>query len=264
MKTVFLYLFLFFTACGVDKKRGGEIIARVGKETLTKESLLFLAGDKVADAGVFSRFVKNWVEKKLLYNAALSTGLGKDLLLLKERDLFYESLLISSFIKIQTQKRTTTTKKEVSDYYLKNKESFKRTEEEVVVKHFVFKTNKEAKNFKKELKKKKPKIDIEELLKKQQVETKTIRKNEAGSNLVGFVFAGESGEVLGPKKNGGFFHIFQILQKHQKGSYVGLERVYDEIYQRIYKEKEILVMDSVLDSLYLESDVFVSQEILNQ
>ena len=82
---------------------------------------------------------------------------------------------------------------------------------------------------------------MEKLLSKQQVQTKTIRKNDAGSNLVGFVFTGGVGDVLGPKKHNKRFHLFQILQKHKEGSFLGLEKVYDEIYQRIYKEKEVLV-----------------------
>ena len=78
-----------------------------------------------------------------------------------------------------------------------------------------------------------------------------------------FVFEGVVGDVLGPKEHGGNFHVFQILQKHKKDSYYGLEKVYDEIYQRLYKEKETLVLRSVLDSLYLNTDVFVSQAVLN-
>ena len=264
MKIVYLCSLLFFFGCGGNKKTEKNIVARVGNETLTKENLLFLVGKQANNKEVFSREVNNWVEKKLLYRAAVFAGLNKDRSLTKERDLFYENLLVSSFVKIKTKEKTKTTKKEVSDYYLKNKESFKRTEEEVVVKHFVFKTNKEAKNFKKELKKKKPKIDIEELLKKQQVETKTIRKNEGGSNLVGFVFTGSVGDVLGPREHNKKFHVFQILQKHKKGTLIGLEMVYDEIYQRLFKEKEVLVIDAILDSLFLRSDVFVKQGTLGQ
>ena len=99
---------------------------------------------------------------------------------------------------------------------------------------------------------------MEALLNKQRVETKTIRKNEGGSSLVGFVFKGSVGDVLGPKEHNKNFHIFQILQKYKKGSLVGLEKVYDEIYQRMFKEKEVLVIDAILDSLYLKSDVFVN------
>ena len=46
----------------------------------------------------------------------------------------------------------------------------------MLVKHFVFPTVKEAKKTKKELNKKKPKVDIESLLNKQTVETKILRK----------------------------------------------------------------------------------------
>ena len=263
MKILSFYVFLFFVACGsVDQKTNSDIIARVGDETLTKKDLLLLTGNQVGGKDVFSRAINNWVEKKLLYRAALSIGLNKDLMLAKERDLFYENLLISSFVDIQTKANIKITKKEVSDYYLSNKNSFVRMDEEVLVKHFTFKTNKAAKRTVKELKKKKPKTDMEEFLKDQIVDTKTITKREAGSNHVGFVFDGEVGDVLGPKKIGGFFHVFQILQNHKEGSYIGLEKVYEEIYQRIHKEKEALVLGSVLDSLYLSSDVFVSREEL--
>ena len=105
---------------------------------------------------------------------------------------------------------------------------------------------------------------MQSLLNKQSVETKTIRKNEGGSNLVGFVFTGSVGDVLGPKEHNKNFHVFQILQKHKKGTLIGLEKVYDEIYQRLFKEKEILAIEAVLDSLYLKSDVFVKQGVLGQ
>ena len=264
MKSLFFYVLLFFAACGVNKKPEGEIVARVGDEVLTKEMLLFLVGNQPGNADVFLRTINKWVENKLLYRAAVSLGLEKDVTLTKERDLFYENLLVSSFINIQTKEKTRTTKKEVSDYYLKNKNSFVRTDDEIVVKHFSFPSLKEAKKTKKELNKRKPKTDMQSLLNKQSVETKTIRKNEGGSNLVGFVFTGSVGDVLGPREHNKKFHVFQILQKHKKGTLIGLEMVYDEIYQRLFKEKEVLVIDAILDSLFLRSDVFVKQGTLGQ
>ena len=215
---MFLYILLFFTACGVDNKPGGEVVARVGKETLTKEDLLFLIGGEVGDINTFSRAISRWVENKLLYRAALSIGLDRDRALTKERDLFYESIMISSFINIQTKEKVRTTKEDVSDYYLKNKASFKRVDDEAVIKHFTFSTNKEAKRTKKELKKKKPLVDMHEFLSKQQVETKTIRKKDAGSNLMSFVFDGKVGDVLGPKEHNNKFHVFQILQIYSRRS----------------------------------------------
>ena len=110
MKSLFFYVLLFFMACGFNKKPEGEIIARVGNEVLTKEGLLFLVGNQAANAGVFLRTINKWVENKLLYRAAVSLGLEKDITLTKERDLFYENLLISSFVNIQTKEKTRTTK----------------------------------------------------------------------------------------------------------------------------------------------------------
>ncbi len=259
MKFVFIFVLLFFIACGAGEEEDVEIVARVGNEKLSRKNLQKLVDNHFGGADVFSRELNNWVEKKLLYRAALSVGLDKDLDLINQKKLFYENLLISSFIKIQTKKKTKTTKKEVSDYYLNNKNSFKRTDDEVVVKHFTFSNVEDAKKIKKELKKKKPTVDMQALLNRQKVETKTIKNSEAGTNHVGFLFSGNIGDVLGPKKHNEQFHVFQIIQKHKKGSFSGLEKVYDEIYQRINKEKEVLVLEGVLDSLYLNSDVFISR-----
>ena len=55
MKLVILIIYLFFVSCGVDNKTEGEIVARVGHETLTKENLLFLAGNRSGDLDFFSR-----------------------------------------------------------------------------------------------------------------------------------------------------------------------------------------------------------------
>ena len=46
MKSLFLYVFLFFVACSDYKKPVGEVVARVEDEVLTKEMLLFLAGNQ--------------------------------------------------------------------------------------------------------------------------------------------------------------------------------------------------------------------------
>ena len=261
MVLLFLFVFVFVFSCSKGDIENVQVVARVGTKTLTKQDLFFLIGGKTSKPETASREIKNWVENKLLYNAAISVGLDQDVSLVRRRDSFYESLLISSFINLQIKEKVKITKKDVADYYLKNKESFKRTDEEIIVKHYVLSMKKTAEKIKKELKKKKPKGDLAVLLKQQKIETKTIKKNDAGTNLVGFLFSGKVGDVVGPKKLDKNFHLFEILQKHASGSYFGLELVYDEIYQRLYKQKEILLLNSVVDSLYFTSDVFVSQEI---
>ncbi len=262
MFLLFLFLFLFSFSCSTSEKESSEVVARVGSETLTKQSLFFLVGEKANEKETLTREIKGWVESRLLYAAALSAGLDRDVSLVRQRDNFYRSLLISSFVDLQTKENIKITKKEVADYYLKNKESFKRTDEEIIVKHYTLSTKKIADKIKKELKRKKAKEDLAVLLGQQKTETKTIKKNNAGTNLVGFLFSGKVGEIVGPKKYDKGFHLFEIIQKYAVGSYFGLELVYDEIYQRLYKQKEILLLNSIVDSLYFNSDVFVSQGFL--
>ena len=259
MKLLFFVLSVFFVSCEPKSTAGGEVLARVEGETLTKKGLSFLVGEKGGHRDLFSRTMNKWVENKLLYNAALSLGLNKDRELIEKRDLFYQSLLISSFVDLQLKEKIKITKKEVSEYYLKNKESFKRVDDEVLVKHFVFDSEKDAKKLKKELRKKKVSSGFQALLGRSWTETKTIARGGAGSNFVGFVFSEKIGTVVGPKKHNKKHHLFQILQRYEMGSHAGLELVYDEIYQRVYKEKEISVLNTILDSLYLSSDVFVTQ-----
>ena len=86
-------------------------------------------------------------------------------------------------------------------------------------------------------------------------------RQTAESSRVGFIFSGSAGEIVGPKKTGAGFHLFEIMQKHKKGSERGLELVYDEIYERLYKQKSEAIVVSTIDSLYLSSDVFISAEV---
>ena len=42
---------------------------------------------------------------------------------------------------------------------------------------------------------------------------------------------------------------------------MGLEVVYEEIHQRIFKTKKFQFLDSILDSLFLNNDIYISPEV---
>ena len=102
---------------------------------------------------------------------------------------------------------------------------------------------------------------LEEYVKKYKPETKTIKKGLINENLIGFVFDGSVGDVLGPKKIESSYHVFDILKKNNKDTIKGLEVVYDEIYQRLFKIKEIQLLNNFLDSLYTSADIYISPEV---
>ena len=102
---------------------------------------------------------------------------------------------------------------------------------------------------------------LEEYVKKYKPETKTIKKGLINAGLIGFVFNGSTGDVLGPKKIKSSYHVFDILRKNDKGSFKGLEIVYDEIHQRLFKIKEMQLLNNFLDSLYTSADIYISPEV---
>ena len=259
---VFLCLFIFICfSCSSGGDSGGGVVARVNKKTLTKKQLSALAGSTMSDAQVLLSTTNRWVEKTLLYNAAVSSGLKKDSDIISKRDRFYEDLLISSFLDMQTKNKINITKKETVDYYTKNKKSFTRPDDEVLIKHFVLPNKKESIRLKKLLMRGGGGEEYEKYVEKYNPQTRSLYKRVAEGSAVGFVFSGSAGGVVGPKEASGFFHLFEILQKHKKGSEKGLDLVYDEIFERLHKQKRENLVVSIIDSLYLSSSVYISPEV---
>ena len=248
-------------SCSSVDKTEEAVVARVNGFVLTKQELGRLTGRQTNETKTIVLATRRWVEKTLLYAAAMNAGLDKDKNLINQKNLFYKDLLTSAYLDIHKKDKIKVTREEVSLYYSKNKKSFFRKSDEVVVKHFVLPTKKEAQKIKKLLNRKKPTEELEIKIKEHKPKTKTLTKNSVKDNLVGFVFSGRVGDILGPKKHGGFFHVIELLRSYKAGSPLGLELVYDEVYSRLYKEKEVAVVSTILDSLYLSQDVFISPEI---
>jgi len=236
-------------------------VARVNEKKLTKEQLASLVVPTENDSRALLSATNRWVEKTLLYNAAVKSGLKKDTEIIRRRDLFYEDLLVSSFLDIQTKNKIKITKKDVSNYYAKNKKSFTRPDEEIIIKHFVLPNNKESLSLKNILKRGNRGAEFEKYVEKYKPQTRALYGRTAESSAVGFLFSGSAGEVFGPKKTDGVFHLFEILKKHKRGSVRGLELVYDEIYERLLKQNREALVVSTIDSLYRSSDVFISQVV---
>ena len=260
MVFLFLFLFLFFS-CTESTEEVVDVYARVGESVLTKKDVLEIKKEGLIKQHSIRHLVESWVEKTLFYNEAININLDKDKALLNKRDLFYKNLLISSFLEIKTKKEIKISRKEVSNYYNNNKKSFIRKQDEVLLKHFILPTKKEAYKLKSLLRSNKKGDQLEEYVKNYKPETKTIKRGFVNDGLIGFVFDGSTGDVLGPQKIESSYHVFDILRKNSKGSFKGLEIVYDEIYQRLFKIKEMQLLNNFLDSLYTSADIYISPEV---
>ena len=262
MFLIYITLFLFFSCSNqTDQREDKDIVARVNNAFLTKEKLSHLTGENFSNSKTLLHATNRWVEKTLLYNHAIKNNLQMDKNLIAQKEDFYKNLLVSSYLNILKKNKIIVNKKEVSDYYNKHKKGFARLSDEILIRHFILKSKKEAEKIKKIIKKNKKGKEIEKIIKDHQPQRKLLDKSLVSENLVGFVFNANINDIVGPKKHNGKFHLFQLLKRHKKGSVRGLEFVYDEIYQRLFKQKEALVFASVLDSLYTTADVYISPEV---
>ena len=260
MKYLPFFVFLLFCCSSKKEKEEDLVVVRVGKEVLTNKKLQKLR------EGVYKNTNKNliaqkWIEKQLLYNAAKNSGFLYDKKLIKKRDDYYKNLIISSFLESENNKNIKISKKEINNYYLKHKKSFKRKDKEVLINHYTVLDKKEAYRVKKTLKKKKKGKEKEEMVKKHKPTRKKLNQKLMENSFFSFVFNNKNSVVFGPKKENGTYHVVEILKVYEKNTVLGLEFVYDEIYNRLYKKEELINKRFVLDSLYKKADVYLEPNI---
>ena len=248
----FLIFFLF--SCETKKKDDSEVLARVSGKTLTIKKAQKLNQKKPLDKETIPKIVSDWVTNTVLLKKGIEMDLHKDSLLLKKRDVFFNNLVISSFLNQNHQTKIYISNKEVLDYYNQNKESFSRETDEVFLEHYF--TEKSV--FSKKLNSffildKKPKINISDFL----LESKTVKKGRSLDQFNSVIFNNES-EIIGPIRSKKGYHFFKILSRYKKGSSKGLEMVYDEIFQRLYKKKEKNRSLLLLDSIKNTEEIYVN------
>lgn len=248
------FLFLFFISCETKKKDRSDVLARVSKESLTLKKAQKLNLGKPLDKESIPRLVSDWINRTVLLKKGKELGLDKDSVLLEKRDVFFNNLIISSFLNKNHFSETNVSNEEILSYYDENKESFFRTTEEVFLEHYF--TEKPV--FSKKLKaffilNKKTDINISDFL----LESKTVKKGRTSDQFSSYIF-GNDKKVIGPITSKKGYHFFKILNRYEKGSTKGLEIVYDEIFQRLYKTKKKKVSLFVLDSIKNTEEIYIN------
>ena len=80
------------------------------------------------------------------------------------------------------------------------------------------------------------------------LKTETVQRGTFAKNIDNMLFVKER-RVVGPIVLGKDISVLKVLGINKQGSIKGLNDVYDEIYQRVFKIKSLRVQESLLDSL---------------
>ena len=254
LRNLVFFIFLFVFCCETKKPDRSDVLARVDGETLTLNKAQHLNGDMVLQKENISKLVSGWITNTVLLNRAKALGLEKDSVLIKKRDVFFNELVVSSFIKGGFNPNITISKKEVLNYYKNNKSSFFRENEEVFLEHYFteeIRLSKKINSFF-TLNKKKD-INISDFL----IEVKAVKKGRSSGFFEPYLFNTNKKEV-GPIRSKKGYHFFKILNRYKKGSLKGLEQVYDEIHQKLYKQKEMQLSFVFLDSIKNSLEIYIN------
>ncbi len=248
------FLALILISCETKKKDQSDVLARVSGESLTLKKAEKLNMGKPLDKESIPRFVSNWINNTVLLKKGKELSLDKDSILLHKRNVFFNNLIISSFLNKNQFSKINISNKEVLDYYNNNKESFFREYEEVFLEHYFTREpvfSKKLKSF--FILNKKTDINISDFL----LESKTVKKGKIPVQFSSYIFDNKK-EVVGPIASKKGYHFFKILNRYEKGSVKGLEIVYDEIFQRLYKKKKKKLSLFLLDSIKNTEEIYIN------
>ena len=259
MVFLFLFLFLFFS-CAKNTEETVDVYARVGPIELTQEGLVFF-NNKTPDSRTLNSSIKNWINETVLFSEAMKSGFENDVVLQRKRDSYYRELIIASFVESVIASKVSVSNDDVRLYYKRNKGEFVRALDEVRIEQYIVKSKKVANRLTASFNSKRnidlSKFDIE------LVKTETVQRGTFAKNIDDMLFVKRRG-VIGPVVLGKDISVLKVLNINKQGSTKGLNDVYDEIYQRVFKIKSIKVQESLLDSLKKTVNISINPKYQEQ
>ncbi len=248
----------FLASCSVREKDSSVVLARVNDQVLTVKKLEKLLPPESRVDEQLKNFIHGWVNNALYYDAALRDGLHKDGHLSGERDRYYKKIVIGSYLQTKTSTGVAISNSDIRKYYNENLSGFIRQNDEAYVYHFFTNKHSDARSIRSRLLKKQTVDTTDELFDTYRVEQKTVMRGFLLKELDIAIFKNSKGAVVGPIRTAGGYHVIKIINKYTKGSKAGLEDVYDKIYQRLLKQRQVVLAANLLDSLKKQSNLFIN------
>ena len=257
---MYCHIFFFFciivlASCSAREDRSSVVLARVGDAVLTTKDLPGLSSEDVLSKDAVSAFIEEWVNDAVLYRSAKKRGLLTDEQLKRSRDVYYKKIVVSAFIDSETSSNINISTEDVRSYYKTHRDEFYRGSDEVYAHHFIAREFVDARNIRDQLTRgsKKESASLDGFL----IESQYIKRGRLINKLDMAIFS-TAEPVVGPIKTGRGFHVFDVVHRYSKGSRVGLGASYDEIYQRLVKQRSAILSLRLLDSLKKEVNIFIN------
>ena len=256
--TLLLFFCLLMLSCSVRKKDDSLVLARVNNQVLTVNKLELLLPPESRTDDRLRNFIHEWVDNAVLFDAAVKAGLHRDNKLLDEKDNYFKKLVIGAFLQSNILPDIEITNKQIRDYYDLHADGFRRLRPAAMINHFITDNHSDARLIQTKLLRKNSGDSIDELFKEFGVESKTVKRGRLIKELDNAIFKKSIKSVIGPIKSENGYHVIDVLKRYKSGSRLGMEDVYDEIYQRLLVQRRVKFSNDLIDSLRIKTNVFIN------
>ena len=256
---------IFFFGCNKEPETK-KYIARVNDAYLTEEDVSEL--DSLFERG-FSRneLIKRWIEKELLYQEAMKTGIADNddfnRIINNSRRELASSMLLNSHLENNLMKPDDS---QLHEFYNVHKSEFKIEENVYSFNSASFDNENTAIKFRTKLIETSWEEVIENYLEdKSLIDYKTsnaLSKAEIYPiqllNLIEELNPGEVSVVL--EENADKYSVVQLLQIFRKGSYAPFEIIREEVEARFIADKREQIFNEYVEELYSNNEIEIKEK----
>lgn len=256
-----LLSFLVLFCSSKEQETGSSAVVSVGDIFVSSSDLEQHLEDRIKDSVFVYEYLSNWIEKELLYQGGRSLGIHKDGSVLQKTSDYNKALVGKGFFDLSV-KDILIKKDEIKNYYSENKEAFKRMKKEVRAACFSVWEKSIAQKIKRELRSNSSR-NTSAVVTKYGGVLRDFRFGELPPGVNDKVFSKNNfkkGNLLGPYLVDGDYYVLKIITVFPEGTYLGIDIVYDEIYQRLKNKTFALRLRNLVDSLKMEHVVKIDSQ----
>jgi hypothetical protein len=238
---------LFFFQCQNSQPDPLEVVARVGNEYLTRESLNGLIPNNISGEDrnfLIKNLVEKWIEREVLTQTAQNEGIKLTPDDIWQIESVKMEMFTSKLLSEKIPKDFTITDKEIEDYYNSNQIQFERKNDEVHLVHLYFENLDRA--IVSEIRQSNSLLEV---IQKNFLDHQAsrilepngdlgyIEVNKLRSEFQRAIRGNKTGTIYGPIKTKEGHHYLQVLDRKGAKTIRSLDLVRDEIIQLLKIEK---------------------------
>ncbi len=199
------------------------------------------------------QFLQSQMMEEALQREALTQELDENTSVKAQIRKNRRQILAQALLNKDIAGKITITESDLENYYNAHQSEY-LTPPEAQIRHAAFENEAAAMNAVEKLK------NGEEIGTRQTIgQGREVPGLSENAEITAKLFAGETGEVLGPVEENGLWHVIKIVQ-HNEARQQSLDEVQNQIYSTVYSQKQLELQQELTRELMNKYDIVIHQE----